>query len=119
MEIFIGNLPRYAAVSHLNRFFRGYGHVAHFRILEKVRDDGEVERFGHGVIEPDIAAQRAIEHLNGKRLLGEPVVVRPYVQRSDKDRRTGPRARRGNGEAKAATERRRDGRFRPAPLTWR
>lgn len=119
MEIFIGNLPRYAAVSHLNRFFMGYGHVAHFRILEKVREDGEVERFGHGVIEPDLAARRAIEHLNGKRLLGEPVVVREYVHRDERDRRTGPPAKRANGEAKREGDRRRHGRFRPAPLTWR
>jgi RNA recognition motif-containing protein len=111
MELFIGNLPRYAAVSHLNRFFMGFGRVAHFRILEKVRDDGEVEHIGHGVIEPDIAARRAIEHLNGKRLLGEPLVVREYVHRAPVDRRRSGAARAG--------ERRQHGRFRPAPLSWR
>jgi RNA recognition motif-containing protein len=119
MEIFIGNLPRYAAVSHLNRFFLGFGQVAHFRILEKVREDGEVERFGHGVIEPDVAAQRAVEHLNGKRLLGEPVVVREYVHRAPSDRRSGSRVKRSNGEARPREDRRLRGRFRPAPLSWR
>jgi len=117
MELFIGNLPRYAAVSHLNRFFMGFGRVAHFRILEKVRDDGEVEHIGHGVIEPDIAARRAIEHLNGRRLLGQPLVVREYVHRAPADRRGKPH-RRGNGAASAG-ERRQHGRFRPAPLSWR
>jgi RNA recognition motif-containing protein len=120
MEIFIGNLPRYAAVSHLNRFFAGFGRIAHFRVLEKVLDDGRLVRFGHGVIEPDSAAQQAIGRLNGKRLLGCPLQVRPYVDRRAHDRRSGgARERRSAGELRAGEERRIGGRFRPAHASWR
>jgi hypothetical protein len=118
MEIFIGNLPRYAAVSHLNRFFAGFGRIAHFRVLEKVLDDGRVVRFGHGLIEPDSAAQHAISRLDGKRLLGCPLQLRPYVERSERDRRSGG-GRRSASELRGGNERRIGGRFRPAEASWR
>ena len=115
MDIFIGNLPRYAAVSHLNRFFAGYGRIAHFRVLEKVLDDGRLVRFGHGVIEPDSVAR-----LNGKRVLGCPLQLRPYIHRAEHERRSGgTRASTGAEEARSGSERRLGGRFRPARTSWK
>jgi len=119
MEIFIGNPPRYSAVSHLNRFFAGFGRVAHFRILEKVLDDGTVVRFGHGLIEPDGAAQQAVRRLNGKRLLGSPLILRPYVQRAERDRRGARVVGDTLVELRCGTDRRLGGRFRPAERSWK
>jgi RNA recognition motif-containing protein len=109
MEIFIGNLPRYATASHLNRFFAGYGRIARFRILEKQLDDGTLIRYGFGVIEPEIAAHRAISRLNNKRLLGSPLQIRRFVQRSGAERRSGGMIdRRRMGDLRAGNERRAD-----------
>jgi hypothetical protein len=115
MELFIGNLPRYASVAHLNRFFAGFGRVALFRIVEKELDDGRAIRFGHGVIEPDIAAQRAIARLNGKSLLGCALLIRRYVQRAEQERRArARREQRIENDLRVGGERRLAGHFRSA-----
>jgi hypothetical protein len=115
MEIFIGNLPRYASVAHLNRFFAGFGRIAQFHIVEKVLDDGKAKRFGHGVIEPDIAAQRAISTLSGKPLLGCLLTLRRYVQRSERERRRGVQLeRRVRSDMRVSGERRVESQFRSA-----
>lgn len=121
MEIYIGNLSKKTVVSELHDFFRGFGRVGHFRILEKVLAGGRTVRFGHGVIEPDWAAAHAIRRLNGKELHGRPVRLREYVHRTlGEDQRSGDRReRRRAGRIRRVRERRREGRFRPVPSSWR
>lgn len=112
MDLFIGNLPFGTTAADLYAFFRGHGRRARFRIIEKHGYDGGIERFGHGNIEPDKAADRAIQMLHRKRLQGRPLTVREYFHRAygnerrmpggvhmppaGRERRAGDRRRPGN-----------------------
>lgn len=113
MDLFIGNLPFGATATDLYAFFRGHGRRARFRIVEKHRLDGGVERFGHGVIEPDKAGGRAIGALHCTRLQGRPVVVREYFHRAYGNERRMPGAAAAHPPAH---ERRGGDRRRPGKL---
>ena len=113
MDLFIGNLPFGATAADLYAFFHGHGRRARFRIVEKHRHDGGVERFGHGTIEPDNAAGRAIRALHCKRLQGRPIIVREYFHRAYGNERRIPGGTRSvaAGRERRAGDRRHPGRL--------
>lgn len=122
MELFIGNLPADTTVSELVQLFESYGDVAHFRIIEKIQHDGTSLRFGHGKLEPEEAAMQAISELDGTELRGHRLKVRRYAYRDTSEDRRAHKMRRmpwGRQRRRSSGERRKEGRYRPAPDSWR
>src|ERR1700756_1200342 len=84
MKLFVGNLPYAATEADISDFFTQSGVTVDSVNVMRDRFTGEARGFGFVEINDDSAANRAIEALNGRDLLGRALVVneaRPMVPR--------------------------------------
>lgn len=90
MDIFIGNVPDYFTEADLERLFRGYGSMASYKIVKYIDKMGDEQRFGLSTLYPDEEAIHAIRYLQRYEVDGQPLVIRPYIQRREtRDNRQG------------------------------
>ena len=84
MKLFVGNLSYSATEADITDFFTQAGITADSVNVMRDRFTGEARGFGFVEINDDAAANRAIEALNGRDLMGRAIVVneaRPMVPR--------------------------------------
>lgn len=84
MKLFVGNLPYSATEADVENFFTQAGVIVDSVNVMRDRFSGEARGFGFVEISNDADANRAIESLNGRDLLGRAVVVneaRPMAAR--------------------------------------
>ena len=97
MNIYVGNLSHQTTEDDLRQAFEAFGQVESVNII-KDRFSGESRGFGFVEIPSKQEAQKAIEEMNGKDLMGRAVNVneaRPKTSRRDSGR--GGRGGRGGG----------------------
>jgi len=85
MNIYVGNLSRQATEDDLRQAFEAFGQVETVNII-KDRFSGESRGFGFVEMPSKGEAQKAIEEMNGKDLVGRAVNVneaRPKTNRRD------------------------------------
>jgi len=85
MNIYVGNLSRQTTEDDLRQAFEGFGQIESVNII-KDRFSGESRGFGFVEMPSKQEAQKAIEEMNGKDLLGRAVNVneaRPKTNRRD------------------------------------
>ena len=93
MKIFVGNINLDISEEDLNKLFSEYGEVESAEIVfDKLT--GESRNFGFVRMPDEIAANKAIEGLNGTTLKGNELLVnqarRSIQGRDDGNRRSGP-----------------------------
>jgi RNA recognition motif-containing protein len=91
MNIYVGNLSAETTEDALREAFGVYGQVESVNII-KDRFSGEPRGFGFVEMPGKAEAQKAIEEMNGKDLMGRAVTVneaRPKTQRRDSGGRRG------------------------------
>jgi len=91
MNIYVGNLSRQTTEDDLRQAFEGFGQVESINII-KDKFSGESRGFGFVEMPSKQEAQKAIEEMNGKDLMGRTVNVneaRPKTNRSDGRSRQG------------------------------
>ena len=84
MKLFVGNLPYSATEADITDFFTQAGVSVDSVNVMRDRFTGEARGFGFVEINDDGAANRAVEALNGRDLMGRALVVneaRPMVPR--------------------------------------
>lgn len=84
IKLFVGNLPYSATEADVENFFTQAGVTVDSVNVMRDRFSGEARGFGFVEISNDADANRAIESLNGRDLLGRSVVVneaRPMAAR--------------------------------------
>ena len=99
MNIYVGNLSHQATEDDLRQAFEAIGQVESVNII-KDRFSGESRGFGFVEMPSKDEAQKAIEEMNGKDLMGRAVNVneaRPKTNRSDGGRGGGSRGGGGRG----------------------
>lgn len=99
MKLFVGNLPYSATEADITDFFTQSGVAVDSVNVMRDRFTGEARGFGFVEINDDSAANRAIEALNGRDLMGRALVVneaRPMVPREGRGG-SGGGERRGRG----------------------
>ncbi len=82
MKLFVGNLPYSATEADITDFFTQAGVSVDSVNVMRDRFTGEARGFGFVEINDDGAANRAVEALNGRDLMGRALVVneaRPMV----------------------------------------
>ena len=85
MNIYVGNLSNQATEDDLRQAFEAFGQVESVNII-KDRFSGESRGFGFVEMPSKSEAQKAIEEMNGKDLMGRAVNVneaRPKTNRRD------------------------------------
>ena len=85
MNIYVGNLSRETTEDDLRQAFEGFGQIESVNII-KDRFSGESRGFGFVEMPSKQEAQKAIEEMNGKDLMGRAVNVneaRPKTNRRD------------------------------------
>lgn len=87
MGIFIGNLKPGTTTSDLLDFMGDHDGITDIEIVKRRSEQGEV-RFGHILFRSEDDAARAIELQKKKDLYGSMVLVREYIDRSDRERRS-------------------------------
>ena len=92
MNIYVGNLSHDASTEDLRQAFEAYGEVSSANII-KDKYSGQPRGFGFVEMPNKAEAQKAIENLNGKDLLGQQINVNEARPRAD---RGGPRGQGGN-----------------------
>ena len=92
MNIYVGNLSYDASSEDLRQAFEAYGEVSSANII-KDKYSGQPRGFGFVEMPNKAEAQKAIENLNGKDLLGQQINVNEARPRAD---RGGPRGQGGN-----------------------
>ena len=92
MNIFVGNLSRDVSTEDLRQAFEAHGEVSSVNII-KDKYSGEPRGFGFVEMPNKAEAQKAIEDLNGKDLLGQQMNVNEARPRTD---RGGPRGQGGD-----------------------
>ena len=100
MKLFVGNLPYSATEADITDFFTQSGVAVDSVNVMRDRFTGEARGFGFVEINDDSAANRAIEALNGRDLMGRALVVneaRPMVPREGRGGGGGGGERRGRG----------------------
>lgn len=88
MNIYVGNLSHQTTEDDLRQVFEAFGQVESVNII-KDRFSGESRGFGFVEIPSKQEAQKAIEEMNGKDLMGRAVNVneaRPRTSRRDSSR---------------------------------
>ena len=93
MNIYVGNVPYAATEEDLEALFSEYGPVATATIIRD-RDDGRSKGFGFVEMESQEDGQRAIEVLDGYKLMGRPLKVnqaRPRGQQRGAQQPASPR----------------------------
>jgi len=91
MNIYVGNLSHQATEDDLRQAFGAFGQVESANII-KDRFSGESRGFGFVEMPSKSEAQKAIEEMNGKDLMGRAVNVneaRPKTDRRDSGGRRG------------------------------
>ena len=100
MNIYVGNLSSQTTEDDLRQAFEVFGQVESVNII-KDRFSGESRGFGFVEIPSKQEAQKAIEEMNGKDLMGRAINVneaRPKTNRRDsRSGRGGGRGGRGGG----------------------
>ncbi len=85
MNIYVGNLSHQATEDDLRQAFEAFGQVESVNII-KDKFSGESRGFGFVEMPAKLEAQKAIEEMNGKDLMGRAVNVneaRPKAKRND------------------------------------
>ncbi|UCE99712.1 MAG: RNA-binding protein [Planctomycetota bacterium] len=83
MNIYVGNLPSEATEDSLRQAFEGFGQVESVNII-KDKYSGESRGFGFVEMPSKQEAEKAIEEMNGKDLMGRALNVneaRPRTER--------------------------------------
>lgn len=88
MDIFVGSLPFRLSEDELRGEFESYGEVTSARIITD-KFSGKSKGFGFVDMPNANEAEEAIENLNGKELMGRPIVVNEAREKRDDDRRGG------------------------------
>jgi len=99
MNIYVGNLSRQTTEDDLRQAFEALGQVESANII-KDKFSGESRGFGFVEMPSKDEAQKAIEEMNGKDLMGRAVNVneaRPKTDRSDSRGGRGGGGRGGSG----------------------
>jgi len=85
MNIYVGNLSSDVSEENLRQAFESFGQVTSARII-KDKYSGQPRGFGFVEMPGQAEAQAAIENLNGKDLLGQPMNVSEARPRTDRER---------------------------------
>ncbi len=88
MDIFVGSLPFRLSEDELRGEFEAFGEVTSARIITD-KFSGKSKGFGFVDMPNANEAEEAIENLNGKELMGRPIVVNEAREKRDDDRRGG------------------------------
>jgi RNA recognition motif-containing protein len=100
IKLFVGNLPYSATEADVENFFTQSGVTVDSVNVMRDRFSGEARGFGFVEIGNDADANRAIETLNGRDLMGRAVVVneaRPMAAREGRGPGGGAGNRRSSG----------------------
>jgi RNA recognition motif-containing protein len=100
INIYVGNLSFEVSVEDLRQAFEAFGQVSSARIV-KDKYSGQPRGFGFVEMPDHARAQAAIEHLNGKELLGRQMNVNEARPRTDQGRfgrQSGQNGRLGYGD---------------------
>jgi len=109
MNIYVGNLSQETTDADLRQAFEAYGQVASATII-KDKFSGESRGFGFVEMPSSGEAQKAIDEMNGKELLGRAIRVseaRPKTERRPGGGDGGGNRRGGFGRGREGGERRR------------
>ncbi len=96
MNIYVGNLAHQAADDDLRQAFEAFGQVESVNII-KDRFSGESRGFGFVEMPSKEEAQKAIEEMNGKEILGRAVNVNEARPKTDRGGGGGRGGRGGGG----------------------
>ena len=96
VNIYVGNLSHQTTEDDLRQAFEAFGQVESVNII-KDRFSGESRGFGFVEIPSKQEAQKAIEEMNGKDLMGRAVNVNEARPRTDRRDGRGGRGGRGGG----------------------
>ena len=96
MNIYVGNLSNQTTEDDLRQAFEAFGQVESANII-KDKFSGESRGFGFVEIPSKEEAQKAIEEMNGKDLMGSAVNVNEARPRTDRRDGGGGRGGRGGG----------------------
>jgi RNA recognition motif-containing protein len=88
MNIYAGNLSRQTTEDDLRRAFEAFGQVESVNII-KDKSSGESNGFGFVLMPSKEEAQKAIDELNGKELMGSVIRVAEAKPKVTRPRRTG------------------------------
>jgi RNA recognition motif-containing protein len=94
MNIYVGNLSSDVSEENLRQAFESFGQVTSARII-KDKYSGQPRGFGFVEMPGQAEAQAAIENLNGKDLLGQPMNVNEARPRTDRGSPGGQGGHRG------------------------
>ncbi len=94
MNIYVGNLSFKATEEDVRQAFEPFGQVSSATII-KDKYSGQPRGFGFVEMPDRAEAQAAIENLNGKDLLGQPMNVNEARPRADRGRPGGQGGHRG------------------------
>ena len=94
MNIYVGNLSYDVSGENLRQAFEAFGQVSSATIV-KDKYSGQPRGFGFVEMPNRAEAQAAIEHLNGKELLGKQIIVNEARPRTDQGRSGGQGGHRG------------------------
>jgi len=94
MNIYVGNLSHQTTEDDLRQAFEGFGQVESVNII-KDKFSGESRGFGFVQMPSKSEAEKAIEEMNGKDLLGRALNVNEARPRADRGGRGGGGSRRG------------------------
>ena len=99
MNIYVGNLSYKATEENIRQAFQAFGQVSSATIV-KDKYSGQSRGFGFVEMPDQAEAKAAIQNLNGKDLLGQPMNVNEARPRNDRTRTGGqgsPKGRTGYG----------------------
>ncbi len=94
MNIYIGNLPDSMTVDKLKSLFAEFGEIESPKVI-KDRFSGRAKGFGFIEMPSNSEADQAIKALNGNRIDGNNIVVRPADPGGKKRTKKRPRRRGG------------------------
>ena len=94
MNIYIGNLSPNTEIDTLKTLFADFGEVENVKVIQD-RYSGRSKGFGFIEMPSNSEADQAIKALNGKRVDGNNVIIRPADSGRKKKRRKRPFRGRG------------------------
>ena len=104
MNIYVGNLSNQTTEDDLRQAFEAFGQVESVNII-KDRFSGESRGFGFVEIPSKQEAQKAIEEMNGKDLMGRAVNVNEARPKTDRGGGRGGGGRGGGGGGRGGSGR--------------
>ena len=84
MNIYVGNVPYAATETDLKKLFEEYGQVVTATIIRDRDNNNRSKGFGFVEMKNQKDGERAIEALNGKKMMGRPLKVNPARPREDR-----------------------------------